>query len=95
MVLRLTQPLIEMSTMNLPGGKLRPARKADTLSAIFEPMWEPRRLAILWASAACYRNNFSFFFTSFLLLKFVLPYVHETHINYRFFQLRTLKIILR
>jgi hypothetical protein len=32
-----TQHLTEMSTRNLPGGKNRPARRADNLSAIFEP----------------------------------------------------------
>jgi hypothetical protein len=31
-----TQPLTEMSTRNLPGGKMRPARKADNLTAICE-----------------------------------------------------------
>jgi hypothetical protein len=59
-----TQPLTEMSTRNLPGGKGRPARKAD-LTAICEPivyeMWEPRRLTTLWASTACYRDTFTFF----------------------------------
>jgi hypothetical protein len=48
--LRLTQPPIEMSTRNLPGGKGRPARKAHHLTAICEPivqkMWEPRRLFV-------------------------------------------------
>jgi hypothetical protein len=29
-----TQPLTEMSTRNLPGGKGRPSRKADNLTAI-------------------------------------------------------------
>jgi hypothetical protein len=34
-----TQPLIEMSTRILPGGKgCRPARKAENLSAISEPI---------------------------------------------------------
>jgi hypothetical protein len=33
-----TQPLAEMSTRNLPGGKGQPARKADNLTAIFEPI---------------------------------------------------------
>jgi hypothetical protein len=32
-----TQPLIEMSTRNIPGGKKRPARRADNLAAIYEP----------------------------------------------------------
>jgi hypothetical protein len=52
-----------LSTRNLPGGKERPAHKADTLTAISEPivwrMWEPRRLTTLWASTACYRDNFT------------------------------------
>jgi hypothetical protein len=31
-----TQPLTEMSTRNLPGDKVQPARKADNLTAICE-----------------------------------------------------------
>jgi hypothetical protein len=62
MALGSTQPLTEMSTRNLPGGKGRPARKADNLTAICEPavwkMWEPRRLTTLWASTACYKDSF-------------------------------------
>jgi hypothetical protein len=34
MALRSTQPLTEMSARNLPGGKVRPARKADNLTAV-------------------------------------------------------------
>jgi hypothetical protein len=37
MALGSTQPLTEMSTRNLPGGKGRPARRADNLTAICEP----------------------------------------------------------
>jgi hypothetical protein len=59
-----TQPLTEMSTRKLPGGKGRPACKADNLTAICEPivlkMWKPRRLTTLWASTACYRDSFIF-----------------------------------
>jgi hypothetical protein len=66
MALGSTQPLTEMSTGNLPGGKGRPARKADNLTAICEPIvykiWEPRRLTTLWISTACYRDNFNFTF---------------------------------
>jgi hypothetical protein len=36
MALGSTQPLTEMSTRNLPGGKGRSARKADNLTAICE-----------------------------------------------------------
>jgi hypothetical protein len=32
-----TQPLTEMNTRNFPGGKKRPARRADNLAAIYEP----------------------------------------------------------
>jgi hypothetical protein len=32
-----TQPLSEMSTRNLPGGKKQPGRRADNLAAIYEP----------------------------------------------------------
>jgi hypothetical protein len=37
MALGSTQPLTEMSTRNLPGGKGRPAREAGHLTAICEP----------------------------------------------------------
>jgi hypothetical protein len=43
-----TQPLTEMSTRNLPGGKKRPARRADE----YVNMWEPQPLATLRASTA-------------------------------------------
>jgi hypothetical protein len=38
MVLGSTQPLTEMSTGNLPGGKGRPVLKADKLTAICQPI---------------------------------------------------------
>jgi hypothetical protein len=37
MVLGSAQPLTEMSTKNLAGGKRQPARKVDDLTAICEP----------------------------------------------------------
>jgi hypothetical protein len=59
-----TQFLIEMSTRNLPGGKGRPARKADNLTTIYESivykMWQPRLLTILLASTTCYRDSVAF-----------------------------------
>jgi hypothetical protein len=36
MALGSTQPVTEVSTRNLPGGKKRPARRADKLAAIYE-----------------------------------------------------------
>jgi hypothetical protein len=53
MSLESTQPLTEMSARNLPGGKGRPARKADNLTAIYfclDKIWEPRRLKPYWPS---------------------------------------------
>jgi hypothetical protein len=38
MALGSTQPLTEMSTRNLPGGKKRPARRANNLAAICVPI---------------------------------------------------------
>jgi hypothetical protein len=38
MALGSTQPLTEMSIRNLPGGKGRPAHRADNLTAICEPI---------------------------------------------------------
>jgi hypothetical protein len=59
-----TKPLTEMSTRNLPGGKGRPARKADNFTAICEPVvyktWEPRLLRTIWAFTACYMDSFVF-----------------------------------
>jgi hypothetical protein len=37
MALGSTQPLTKMSTRNLPGGKKRPAPRADNITAIYEP----------------------------------------------------------
>jgi hypothetical protein len=36
MALGSTQPLKEISTRNLPGGKMRSTRRADNLAAIYE-----------------------------------------------------------
>jgi hypothetical protein len=65
MALGSTQPLTEMNTRNLPGSKGWPARKADNLTAICEPifnkMWDPRLLTTLGAATACYRDSFTLF----------------------------------
>jgi hypothetical protein len=65
MALGSNQPLAEMSTRNIPGGKGLSARKADNLTAICEQtirkMWEPQRLTTLWASTTYYKNSFTFF----------------------------------
>jgi hypothetical protein len=47
------------------GSRARPARKADNLTAICEPivytMWDPRRLTPLYTSTACYRDSFTIY----------------------------------
>jgi hypothetical protein len=56
---------MEMSTRNIPGGKGRPARKADNLTAICEliiyKMWDPQHLTSPWASTAWYMETFTSF----------------------------------
>jgi hypothetical protein len=51
MALCSTQPLTEISTSNLPEGKGRLERKADNITATFEPtvytMWDPQHLTTL------------------------------------------------
>jgi hypothetical protein len=57
-----TQPLTKMNIKNLPGGKVRPACKADNLTAICDPivkMWEPRRLTYLRTSTVYYKESFT------------------------------------
>jgi hypothetical protein len=58
-----------MSTRNLHTSKGRSARKADSLTAICDPivwkMWEPRRITIIWASMACYWDRFTLFYYIF------------------------------
>jgi hypothetical protein len=60
------QPLAENSTRDLPAVKGRPARKADTLTGVFEDtvfkMWVPRRLKALQTSTAYYRDSFTFLY---------------------------------
>jgi hypothetical protein len=62
MTLGSTQPLTEMSTRNILGGKGRQAHNADNTTTVCEPivskMWKPRRLTTLWA---CYKDSFTFF----------------------------------
>jgi hypothetical protein len=72
MVLGSTQPLTKMSMKNLPEDKGRPARKADNITAICNPifykMWEPRSLTTLRACTVCYGDSFTLFYYFYLLL---------------------------
>jgi hypothetical protein len=61
MALESTQPLTEMRTRNLPGGKRQPAREADNLITLCElivyKMCEPQHLTSLRAFTACYLRD--------------------------------------
>jgi hypothetical protein len=68
-----------MRTRRYFWGKERPARKAENLTAIYEPtdytMWDPRRLITLQASMTFYRDSFillSFYVLLLLLLLLLL-----------------------
>jgi hypothetical protein len=70
MALKSTQPLTEMSIRNLPGGKKRPARRADNLTAICEPIVY-RKCGGLHG---LYRDNFTFTLqVTKLLIKHFFP----------------------
>jgi hypothetical protein len=60
-----TQPLIKMSTRNLPGGKKRSVRRADSLAAIYEPNENVEPRAVLRASTACTGINLPYLFLKF------------------------------
>jgi hypothetical protein len=55
MTLGSTQPLTEMSTRNLPGGKGRPALKADNLTAACEPPRPVTRITLPLSDSDVYQ----------------------------------------
>jgi hypothetical protein len=71
MVLGLTQPLTEMSTRNLPGGKGRPACKADELTSVCQLS---RKCGSLDVSQPC---GHAWPVTQLFLLFFVLPHMEH------------------
>jgi hypothetical protein len=85
MALGSTQPLTEMSTRNVAGCEGRPARKADNLTAICEQivykMWKPRRLTILWAFKACYKDSFTYFLLFCYFYYFIFILFRDAFLN--------------
>jgi hypothetical protein len=71
-----------MSTRNLLGGKGKPARGDDNLTAICEPilwkLWEPRYLTTLWAFTACYGRALPF--TLYIFLFYPVYATCPTHL---------------
>jgi hypothetical protein len=62
MALGSTQPLTEMSTGDLPGGKGRAAGSQPhrhLWASFLDKMWETRSLTTIWAATACYRDSFA------------------------------------
>jgi hypothetical protein len=57
-------------------------RNADSLTVFCEPIvwkiWELRRLTILWASTARYRDSFTFTFTFTFTITFTFTCYHGT-----------------
>jgi hypothetical protein len=86
MALGSTQPLTEMSTRNLLGGKKWPAHRADNLAAICElivlKMWVPQPLATLRVSTACIGITLPFYGT----WKSPNPYIRNiTHNSFKLY----------
>jgi hypothetical protein len=61
MALGSTQPQTRV-TRNLPGGKVRPGRKADNRHLWADCLYnvESSMSQTLWASRACYKDSFTF-----------------------------------
>jgi hypothetical protein len=82
-----TQPLTEISTRNIPGGKERPARKSDNLTAICEPV---SRL-----SRKCGSLNVSQLYgSSWPIIRIALPFLYEKKISREIMDLREVISIL-
>jgi len=64
------QPLMKMSTRNIPGGKgggcVRPTTSPPSHAECHE-IWEPKPPGTLWAAPGLLRDTFTFYLYSFLL----------------------------
>jgi hypothetical protein len=65
MALGLTQPLVKMSTRNIPGGKGERCVRLTTSPpsrAECHEIWEPKPPGTLWATPGLLRDSFTFTF---------------------------------
>jgi hypothetical protein len=68
MALGSTQPLVKMSTMNIPGGKGGRCVRVTTsppLSAECHEIWEPKPPGTVWATPGLLRDSFTFFYCTY------------------------------
>jgi hypothetical protein len=56
----------------------------DNLIAVYEPiiykMWEPRRVTTLWVPSAYYRDSFTFFMLTVLVV--LKPFLRNRRLHY-------------
>jgi hypothetical protein len=68
MALGSTQPLVKMSTRNIPGVKGDRYVRLTTsppLRAEFHETWEPKSPGTLWATPGLLRDSFTFYYYKF------------------------------
>jgi hypothetical protein len=90
MVLGSTQPLVKMSTRNIPGGKggrcVR-LRTSPLSRAECHETWEPKRPGTLWATPGLLRDSFTFTFryhkTEFVPIKMTEMSIKELRVYYK------------
>jgi hypothetical protein len=98
MALGLTQPLVKMSTRNIPGGKGGRCMRLTTSPpsrAECHEIWEPKPPGTLWAAPGLLRDCFTFFFNVWNYYKswWHISVTHTLQMYYRrtpFVQLNTL-----
>jgi hypothetical protein len=82
MALKSTQPLTEISTSNLAGGKGRSVLKAVNLTVVCEPivkkMWKHQRLKTVWTPGPFTGLSLSNLFTIEITLKTITGFASFT-----------------
>jgi hypothetical protein len=83
MALGSIQPLTEMSTRNLPGGKGWLARKADNLTAICElTVLKNVGASMSYNSMACYRDRFTSYLYTYCVT--MCAHIHNLYFLHKF-----------